>query len=227
MRRENKFVFHETALGSVYTALLTSRHFFSEIYSERRVNNIYLDSMTLDNYRDNLNGVQNRIKHRIRWYGEVIKVEEPILEYKIKQGELGYKESYPLLGFVFDEAFRFEDYLSKITNNGRKLSPEEILMHSDISLEIPTLYNTYRRRYFLSGDGKYRITLDTGIYYKSFGGRFNNAFPFSEDKIVVELKYENEDTAGASRIMQDLGLRMTRNSKYVIGIKGIYFNNFD
>ena len=70
--------------------------------------------MTLDNYRDNLNGVQNRIKHRIRWYGEVIKVEEPILEYKIKQGELGYKESYPLLGFVFDEAFRFEDYLSEM-----------------------------------------------------------------------------------------------------------------
>jgi len=227
MRRENKFVFHETLSGSIYSALLTSRYFFSEIFTERRVNNIYLDSMTFDNYKDNLNGVQNRVKHRIRWYGENLIVEKPILEYKIKQGELGFKDYYPLPGFKFDESFNFETYFSGITANSRAQSPENILMHSDLSIEIPTLYNTYRRRYFLSGDGKYRITLDTGILYKRFGGKFNNAFSFSEDNIVLELKYENEDTSRASMIMQNLGLRISRNSKYVVGIKGIYFNDFD
>jgi hypothetical protein len=226
MRRENKFVFPETDLGSVRSSILISRFLFSEIFTERRVNNIYLDSMTFANLKDNLNGVQNRIKHRIRWYGDGLDIKKPILEYKIKQGELGYKEYFSLPKFKFDETFDYDEYLEVIYQHSKGRSPEDAVMYSEIQGEIPTLCNSYLRRYYLSGDGKYRLTIDKDITYKSIGRRFDGSFSFSEDKIVVELKYDDEHVKGVSRIMQDLGLRVSRNSKYVIGMQGIYFNNF-
>ena len=132
MRRENKFVFPETDLGSVASRILTSKYLFSEIFTERRVNNIYLDSMTFANLKDNLNGVQNRIKHRIRWYGEDITIRNPILEYKIKRGELGYKEYYSLPGFELDETFNYDIYLETINQLSEGKTPAYTLMYSNI-----------------------------------------------------------------------------------------------
>ena len=142
MRRENKFVFPETELGSVTSSILTSRFLFSEIFTERRVNNIYLDSMTFSNLKDNLNGVQNRIKHRIRWYGDGLEIRNPILEYKIKKGELGYKEYFSLPDFRFDETFYFDEYLEAINLQAKEKSLKEAVMFHEISGEIPTLCNT-------------------------------------------------------------------------------------
>ena len=61
MRYEIKFVLPETFLHSVYNKILTSQYFFSEIFKERRINNIYLDTPTYDNLYDNLNGFPSRI----------------------------------------------------------------------------------------------------------------------------------------------------------------------
>ncbi len=227
MRCENKFVLPDSSLQAACNEILTSHFFFCEIFDERRINNIYLDTVTLDNLKDNLNGVPNRIKHRIRWYGDDTNVKAPILEYKIKKGLVGYKEYYALPGFKFDGKYDYDGYLEEIEKSKKTQTSNHKIMYREIYEEIPTLFNTYLRRYFLSGDGKYRITLDRNITYKGISKKFDNAFSFSENKTVLELKYENEDMEGAPRIIQDLRLRVTRNSKYVIGMRGIYFNDFD
>jgi len=227
MRHENKFVFPETLIDSVYKKIMMSKYFFSEIFTERRVNNIYLDTMTYKNLKDNLKGLQNRIKHRIRWYGDDFVIGEPILEYKIKHGELGYKEYYALPGFQFNKTFDYDKYLETIKNSEQARTPNYEIILNDLSVEIPSLFNSYLRRYFLSIDGNFRITLDKNIIYKSIDRKFFNAFSFSENKIVVELKYNNENILKACQIIQDLGFRISRNSKYVIGMKAIYYNDFN
>ncbi len=41
------------------------------------------------------------------------------------------------------------------------------------------------------------------------------------DDIVVELKYKNEDALGAANIVQELGFRISKNSKYINGVSNI------
>ncbi len=227
MRYENKFVLPLHAYPGFLAQLRTSRFFFSEIYHERRVNNIYLDTKDYKNLFDNFHGLQNREKHRIRWYGSEKSVEKPILEYKIKHGEMGYKEYFNLPRFSFDGMFDFGALLDSIHHESKENLPQYKAMYHDILVEVPTLYNTYLRRYFLSADGNYRLTLDKDLDYKMINRWFNGLTGFSENKLVIELKYERNNIRKAGEILQELGLRLSRNSKYLVGMQGIYYNLFE
>jgi len=225
VRYESKFVFPAEMHAGFLNRVRSSCFLFSEIYWERKINNIYLDTLEFKNLYDNLNGVQNRVKHRIRWYGEATAVDKPVLEFKIKHGELGEKEFYWLPKLNFSQNFNFDDYREKIRSESDRSSAEINLMLADLNIEIPTLYNTYWRQYFLSGDKKLRLTIDRDLRYTRMDRWHSSLSTFSEDKIVVELKYNNPDIGQAGRIMQDLGLRAARNSKYVIGMRALYFND--
>ena len=224
MRYENKFVFDGSLYHDIYNQILLSPAFFKEIYYERRINNIYLDSFDYANYYANINGEQNRIKQRIRWYGDTLDAKTPILEYKIKHGELGTKEYYEMPDFKLDANFIYSDYLSLLVDHIRQFNEEYFEMYNDISQQTPTLYNKYDRRYFLSGDGKYRLTIDRNMSYSKIGKTFISPYSFSSRDIVVELKYDESDIAGASDLLQYFGFRLSRNSKYVNGVSGLYFN---
>lgn len=226
MRHENKFVLPAEDYAAFHAQLLSSRFFFSEIYHERRVNNIYLDTEDYKNLFDNLHGVQNREKHRIRWYGDESSAGQPLLEYKIKQGSMGYKEYYALPEFLLDSSFDYNKYLAGVKKGINGKMALYAAMYHDISREVPTLFNTYLRRYFLSADGKFRITMDRCLRYKAINRWFDSLPAFTEEKLVVELKYENDDISLARAILQDLGLRLSRNSKYVVGMQALYFNLF-
>lgn len=225
MRYENKIVFNQALYAEIYQKILSSPYFFTEIFHERQINNIYLDTEIYKNYYDNLTGVQNRTKHRIRWYGDTTIIDNPILEYKIKNGPLGYKKYFPLLPFTLNTEFNYYSYLSDIKNNLPSSHKNNIMFH-EISMEAPTLFNTYIRRYFISGDEKFRITIDKNLVYHNIQQSFSNDFAFYDDNIVVELKYENEDILGAQKLLQDWGFRLFRNSKYVTGMNGLLFQSF-
>jgi hypothetical protein len=43
---------------------------------------------------------------RVRWYGSLFgPILRPVMEFKVKQGLAGRKESFPLQPFVLDETF--------------------------------------------------------------------------------------------------------------------------
>ncbi len=224
MRYENKFVYEQHYYDDVLNKLALSPFHFEEIYHERVINNIYLDTHMLSNYNDNMIGAQNREKHRIRWYGEAIEIEHPILEYKIKKSELGYKEFFQLPAFVFDDHYDYQDYLHVVKQHLDDADHRQHIMYHRVREEVPTLYNSYRRRYFLSQDQRYRVTIDTDLTFASIQHSVK-AYQFSVDHMIIELKYEKEDVTGATNIMQNLGFRMTRNSKYVTGINGLFYNS--
>ena len=65
------------------------------------------DTNEFDFYYDNISGKSSRRKARIRWYGEVQgMIVKPVLEFKIREGMLGNKISFPLQSFQGRRKFK-------------------------------------------------------------------------------------------------------------------------
>lgn len=216
LRYERKFVISNLDLSEILFLIKHNPAMFSEIFYQRRVNNIYLDSIGLDNYHENLAGSGQRIKIRIRWYGKVFGlIKKPVLELKIKNNELGDKKSFPLKPFVLDKKFSL-DLLQKVFSKSNLPAwlIEELKFHS------PTLLNSYKRRYFQSANKKYRLTLDEDLIFfkiKNKNNLFNEKLK-ENGKSVLEIKYSSKDYKNMQNITQFIPFRLIANSKYVCGI---------
>ncbi len=191
---------------------------FREIYHERYVNNIYFDTPDKKNYEDNVIGSNERVKYRIRWYGKLFgNIEKPVLELKIRRNELGAKMSFPLKQFKMDSKLT-KSYLVKNVFSKSNL-PEWVL--ENLKRQEFSILNRYQRTYFMSSDKKFRITLDCGLEFYNIDNR-NNSFiekNISKEGVIIELKYNREDDAIASRITNKFPFRLTKSSKYVTGVE--------
>jgi hypothetical protein len=141
------------------------------------------------------------------------RIERPVLELKGKTGLLGTKESYVLPPFVLGENLGLGEIWEKA-------EIPESLRHYVEGLE-PTLLNTYRRRYYLSADGNYRVTLDSGLGFYRIRRHANSFLERRRDDrtIIVELKFGYGLEPGAARISNHFPFRLSRSSKYVRGIE--------
>ena len=82
-RYERKFVIRELDVEGVEQIIKSHPSLFSEIFHERVVNNIYFDSWNMGSYSDNIEGNPQRLKIRIRWYGELFElIKKQVLELK-------------------------------------------------------------------------------------------------------------------------------------------------
>lgn len=219
-RYERKFFISE--LSKYEIELLVKLHpaMFSEMYYPRYVNNIYFDAHNMMNYLDNVDGLSNRVKIRIRWYGDLFGViEKPVLELKLKDGLLGKKESFPLIPFSIDADIQRET-LEEIFKSSKI---PDVLRLDLISLQ-PTLLNRYCRKYFESADHNYRITIDTDMEFYSIDCQNNTFLHKSVDfeNTILELKYEPDKDQNVDRITNYFLFRMTKSSKYVNGIERLY-----
>jgi hypothetical protein len=219
-RYERKFtVPDEFSLQSVEQYIKRNKALFREVFHLRQVNNIYFDTAAYNDYFDNVLGVSDRKKIRIRWYGDTIgHIKKPVLEVKIKKGIVGDKWSYKLEPFVLDNNFDNTTIQSVFKNS--KL-PLPIL--ESVKMVTPTLLNSYSRRYFMSADNKFRVTLDFKLLYHKIDKRFNNFnfAPVSDENKIVELKYGLLDDDKSSAISTQFPFRLNKNSKYVNGINTI------
>jgi hypothetical protein len=217
MRYERKFVILDVGVAEMEAVIRFHPAVFSEIYHPRVVNNIYFDTPSLEHYHANVRGIAQRVKCRIRWYGKSVgPIGRPTLELKRKQGLLGSKESHPLQPFELDDRFDARHVLEK--------SDLPATLRCDLAPLHPILMNRYRRRYFLSHDRKYRLTLDSELVFRTVGpgvSRFPAWVP-SDGRVVVELKFGVGGEDGASRIATRFPFRLTRSSKYVLGIETLY-----
>ena len=214
-RNERKFRVYTISYSELLNIIHLNPFLFREIYYQRTINNIYLDSLELDSFFDNVDGYSKRMKVRVRWYGDdLTEVISPKLEFKIKYGHVGTKRVFPLKPFAFGKGFS-KDQLTKSFDNSNL---PDVISEAVRYLHLSVL-NKYQRRYFISLDGRFRITLDKNMQYYLLRDS-NNSFltKRSEDGVsVLELKYNISDDSDANKIVKQFNFRMTKNSKYVSG----------
>ena len=220
-RYERKYLVEELIPAQVQALIRCHPLLFHEPYPPRWVNNFYLDTPDMQNYYANVHGVSDRRKVRLRWYGELMGLlKQPVLELKIKQGLVGTKEHYSFPSFQLLPGFS-QNAFYQLEKNAPLPSP----IHNLLRDQQLVLMNRYWRRYYLSRDGYFRLTLDSKLTYYRVD-RLYNTFTHQQlnhNQQVLELKYDPEHDSLASRAASFLPFRLTRNSKYVQGIERVYF----
>jgi hypothetical protein len=178
---------------------------FLPIYSKRRVNSIYFDTAYYRFARENIDGERYRIKPRVRFYGDIDEEYNTILEYKFRDGFLGYKYKKK----VDSSSLCWQDDVASI-------------IERDIFSKVsPSIKITYDRRYFLHSSG-IRATVDNNIAACNLrGGHGAKFLPVGYD--VVEFKYpvKLDDYFRESIFYKFSELspyRLNKSSKYVEGL---------
>jgi hypothetical protein len=69
----------------------------------------------------------------------------------------------------------------------------------------------------LSGDGRFRLTVDSGL--KFAGVRPDNFFQPAAPTIIIELKFGLDSAEDADLVTNAMPFRVARFSKYVAGIE--------
>lgn len=205
-RFERKYKISGLETETVVANLLTHPAGFRVLHPDRQVNNIYFDTIDLTTFHQNVAGINQRKKFRMRWYGKKVKkLKKPQFEIKIKHNELGSKKVTKC------ENLKFRD-LAKITEIANRHSENFAPLY-------PTLMNAYTRSYYSSADGRFRVTIDRNLFYYSLLGQTEfHGYRVEEPGVILEVKYEEADDQEAGFVLQNLPYRHTKSSKYVNGV---------
>ena len=221
-RYERKFLVEELLPSQVIALVRQHPLLFYAPYPPRQVNSLYLDTVDMENYFDNVSGAEIRRKVRLRWYGSATgEIRSPMLEIKVKQGHVGKKISYRIADFTLDECF-----CDRVFQAVADRSNLPIVVRDDLHTLSPVLLNCYQRGYFATRDDDFRVTIDSQqIFWKVNMALCNPLLHRQKNArdVIVELKYEIEHEAKADRAAGYFPFRVTRNSKYVQGIERVYF----
>ena len=210
MRNEKKFLTSHFVYSETEDFLLTNKIRMVEIYQKRYINSIYFDTDDYQFFRTNVEGEHSRLKIRIRWYGDFDRIENPVLEYKIKIGEVVSKKLYPI---PINQPLKPND-ISSLLKHFRASCSDKIMVEQ-LKYVRPTLINRYFRGYYLSEDELVRATIDDGVEYYS---PESTSFFYKANATIIELKYAPENESTAVNLANTMPFRLTKNSKYVQGI---------
>lgn len=206
MRYERKYKIEDLTLDLVHQIIQNHPASFSKIFPDRKVNNIYFDTPSLTTYSDNVKGIGERRKFRVRWYGTKENTKQKNnFEIKIKENELGRKEVHPFPNFELKNWRQTGKLVSQLTGKGLALNP--------------VLMNAYHRSYYGTRDGKFRITIDSDLkYYPLIHGGSQLHYNLRDEGIIVEVKYEEAIHDERERVLPYLPFRLSKSSKYVTGM---------
>jgi len=212
LRYERKYFVTDLSVEEVECVLKMNSFYFSEIFNQRFINNIYFDSPSLQCLDDNILGVSNRFKVRVRWYGSLFGIiRKPTLELKIKEGHLGKKHSLALDEFKLEPGSSLKKQIPELKTIYEKIN-------FDLSVYKPSLINRYQRKYFLSKDKKFRVTIDTNQIFSTVNKNTPIKKIKDKDSVILELKYEENNDALSHQVSSGFPFRLTKSSKYVRGL---------
>ena len=207
-RFERKWLFRSNNYLAMINSLLRSKLFFRTQYPLRKVNSIYFDTQDYVSIRQNLDGVSNKKKIRIRWYGNKNIINKPIIEIKSKKGFETKKESISIKELNNLNLLNLDNLktIQEILNF--KLKQKKVIH--------PVLTTHYEREYFISLNGKIRATIDYDL--KSIF--LNNLSQIDIIKnfkniCILELKYSTSLDKYVRKNLKDISLRLSKNSKFV------------
>lgn len=181
---------------------------FTKEFPDRQVNSIYFDDPSFSNAHANIAGISSRSKYRIRWYGQDVNlIKQPVLEQKVKENQLGYKEYHQLPNF-------------NLINDLQVISQDDRLLNLDL---LPVVSVHYKRSYLRSFHKKIRATIDREIKYRLIGDYTLSKQKMSDNVVVLEIKYDVKHADLADQVLNSLPFRITKNSKYLSAIEAAWF----
>lgn len=218
-RFERKYHITDLPTGEVEAWVRRNPLLFREPYPPRTINNIYLDTPGRRSLFENYDGIADRVKARIRWYGPAFgEVKRPVLEFKIKRGMVGAKQAYDVVPFTVEQGMGAAEVRHALEASNL---PPDVLRHlRDFE---PVLMNRYQRKYFISADGLYRLTLDWNLEFYRFDRHVNGFSSRVIDRrsTVLELKYSGDIDQIDDRVSGHFPFRVTRMSKFVTGMQAV------
>jgi len=218
-RSEIKFVSYASNLHCLLSWIHLHSFGFYSPFPVRQVNNVYFDGHNFSSYTENISGASERTKVRYRWYGTSIEPSAGTLEIKRKRNFFSWK----LYHQVKSKPYKPEMTWSSIRKNIRIQISDEGRFWIDTN-PFPILLNQYCRMYFVSGDERIRITIDTNqaVYDQRFRSKPNFTSKANlPDILIVEIKFDRRDWKYASQSIQGIPLRVSRHSKYITGFSAI------
>ena len=218
-RYEIKFVVKEVKL-SEFRQWLWQFTTFTEMYPARVVNSMYFDDTGYQAVMENLTGIPDRSKYRLRWYSDIDNksaVQGLRLEKKVKEGRLGYKREVilPELESAFSQ-MTYSDLVKILADPFAELG----LYNSSGSVDmLPTLQVNYLREYWQDPNGV-RVTIDNNLeFHRIVLTECISARPSTTSaEKIIEFKFPPEQKDLVADLLRTIHLVPKRNSKYLQGM---------
>jgi|TARA_B110000971_G_scaffold207905_1_gene232571 hypothetical protein len=200
-RIEKKFIFPNQASDLVKKILLGNN--FKKLYSDRYITSIYIDNLNFDSAKDNINGVNERKKFRVRWYDDDL--NKIYFEQKNKNNFFVWKNIKKL----------------ELDINKKNLINKIYELLSNNNKYIDTNYNykmvlkiNYKRSYFISDQGEFRATIDTEINTSPVLD-FNKVIRLPETILEFKFSKNSESYFRDFFSLRGLNIRSKKYSKYI------------
>jgi hypothetical protein len=222
-RYELKFILDEASLSKAKSWLYAATTMRTS-YPRRTINSVYFDDPGHSSVRDNLAGISERKKIRLRWYQfdkNSKEITSPLLEFKSRNGRLNRKNKLKipgledgLLGLEYKDLF--QQIYSKIGNS--------IFFDDHFS---PALHVNYSREYFEDAKSV-RITFDRQI---SFINPLPHTLvaqgtPISYPSIIMEVKFSPEHKLYVTSLLRTFNKSAVRHSKYLVGLATLGYASY-
>ena len=175
-RIEKKFVLGKNEEDFLKKTLLIKG--FTEIFSSREIDSIYLDTENFDFAKDNINGVSKRKKLRFRWYNKDL--NNVYFEEKKKQNFLVEKNinKIPIQLKKDNLIQNLKDYLKTLN-----------IKYNNFNYKF-VLKTNYNRSYWISDNNKIRATIDKNI---STSPIFDFTQKLHLNETILEFKFSKFD----------------------------------
>ena len=216
-RYEIKFSLDDVNYARAMKWLFVNTH-ATKKYDNRHVNSLYFDNPGYSSIRDNITGLSERSKYRLRWYDDSIissHAVSPRFEVKIRKGRLGRKNIIHLPNFKSDFALLPLHQIEKDVRHEIKTSN---IFLDDYYTSV--LAVKYLREYFEDNSGL-RITFDRDIRFSYVDGLtsiLSDCPKLHYRRHIMELKFGVELKDYVADLMRSLNMSPTRHSKYLMGL---------
>ena len=200
-RIEKKFIFPNQASDLVKKILLGNN--FKKLYSDRYITSIYIDNLNFDSAKDNINGVNERKKFRVRWYDDDL--NKIYFEQKNKNNFFVWK-NIKKLELDINKKNLINKIYELLSNNNKYINTN---YNYKMVLKI-----NYKRSYFISDQGEFRATIDTEINTSPVLD-FNQVIRLPETILEFKFSKNSESYFRDFFSLRGLNIRSKKYSKYI------------
>jgi len=206
-RFERKWVFDSIDHNQLFILLNRSNFLFTNQYTDRQVNSIYFDDEHYTSVIQNINGISEKKKYRLRWYGDFANIINPTFEIKSKKGFEVSKQNFDLPKTFNYNLLNYND-LEKI----------ELFINNNFNFKnklYPILTTHYLRSYFISSNKLVRSTVDRNLKSLLLYNNRNLNIIKKYNDIILEIKYDLNLDEYVRSNLGNISSRFSKNSKFV------------